>query len=492
MLRIRASRPSIFARGGLAATLAVITALLLALPGTVGAEESQTLRGHLLFEWGDPHPARPGPAIERVLLAIDGGPTRELEVSRELLAGGVFRWNGRRVEVHPAAASATSTGPLPVAALTLLGGENQAVPASSTVSGSQPWVSILCKFADIGEEPENLAYFTGMYANVAGGLDHYWREVSYDQIDVVGSTAVDWKVLPNIQTHYIPVPGEGANADLNEVFDDCTAAADPFIDFSNGGSPFAGINIMLNGDLDCCAWGGGRFATLDGVSKVWRTTWNPPWSFANEGIIAHEMGHGFGLPHANNWDGDGNPYDSPWDVMSSATGYSTDHPTYGRLGKHVNSYHKDRLGWIAAQRQIEVTAPSEATITLDHTALATTSNYRLATIPVGDGSWYTVEARKRVGTYEGSLPGDAVILHHVVPGRSEPSWAVDGDVPPSNYADNPGTMWTSGETFEDPAANISVEVLSETADGFVVRITSGGPSAIFDDGFESGNLTEWS
>ena len=304
--------------------------------------------------------------------------------------------------------------------LTLLPSEGEKALLGG-VSGSQPWVSLLCKFSDIADEPQDLAYFAGMYANVEGALDHYWREQSYDGIDIVGSTAVDWVDLPNPQTSYVPVPGEGSNANLGAVFEDCTAAADPFVDFSNGDDEeFVGINLMLNGSLDCCAWGGGRFATLDGVSKVWRTTWDPPWAYGQVAIIAHEMGHGFGLPHSNNFDNDGNPYDSPWDVMSSATGYSVDDPTYGSTGKHHTAYHKNRLGWLAPDEVLDVGPGSLVTETIDTMALATTENYRMARIPIlSSSNWYTVEVRDFVG-YDGGIPGNAVIITHVDESRSEP------------------------------------------------------------------------
>lgn len=478
-----------------------------------GADEApaEPLEGILIYQWGDTNPADPDPSIpggyiQRILLDQGEGRITELSISPELLAGGVFRWNGRRVAVFPAAGAesiapsepAASPRVLKVAALRLLGDEKGADGraasgrAAEKITGSQPWVSILCKFSDIADEPENLAFFQGMYANSPAGLDHYWREVSYDQIDIAGSTAVDWKVLPRAQTEYTPEPGSNSDADKNLLFDDCTAAADPFVDFSNGGQGgFAGINMMFNGLLDCCAWGGGRSATLDGVNKVWRVTWEPPWGYANEGVMAHEMGHGFGLPHANNGDGDGSPYDSPWDVMSSATGNSVFDATYGGLGKHINAYHKDRLEWYAAAERLEVPAGSQHTVTIDHTALATTSNYRMARIPIpGTSDYYTVEVRKRVGNYEANLPGDAVIIHEVVPGRSEPAWLVDEDA--ADYANTPGSRWTVGETFVDAANTISVEVLSATVDGFVVEITSGDPGLVFEDGFESGNVTAWS
>ena len=355
----------------------------------------------------------------------------------------------------------------------------------SDVTGAQPWVSILCKFNDIVDEPENLSFFEDMYANQPAGLDHYWREVSYDNINVVGSLAIDWVELPGDQTDYIPTPGSGSDSDLDLLFDDCTDAADPFVNYATGanGSSFVGINMMFNEDLDCCAWGGGKFASLDGVSKVWRTTWNPPWAFGNEGVIAHEMGHGFGLPHANNSDEDSNPYDSPWDVMSSATGYAVNDAVYGRLGKHINMYYKHYLGWVDDSDGYIADIDSNDTFVINWTSLDGDINYKFARIPLSDGSFYVLESRREAGQYESNVAGTAVIIHHVVTGRSEPPWVIDADVPPADYADTEGVMWKVGETFIDPIDGYQVEILAQVTPGFRVRI-SGQSDLIFADGFE--------
>ena len=476
-----------------------------ALAGASTDPTSRSLEGILLFEWGDPDPERGGLPIERAHLTQDDGRRIFLSLDPALLPGGTTQWHGRRVVVDPVVEGekALSTyGPgiaspaLPVAALRPAPG---AAPAPrKMVTGSQPWISLPCKFSDIADEPRDLAFFQGMYGNTAPGLDHFWREVSYDQIDIVGSTSVDWLVLPNPRSHYITLQNVNGNmvevANLDLLFTECTGVADPFVDFSNGGTGgFAGINLMFNAALDCCAWGGAGFKTLDGVAKVWRITWEPPFGYANAGVIAHEMGHGFGLPHANNSDGDANPYDSPWDVMSWATGYSAIDGTYGALGKHVNAYHKDRLGWIPAARLLDVPRDSVQTVTIDHTVISSTSNYRMAKIAIPDtNDFYTVEVRKLRGSYESDLPGEGVIIHYVDPDRSEPSWVVDGEVPPADYSSNAGCRWIVGETYADAANAIQIEVLSETTDGYTVRITNGSADVIFSDGFESGDVLQWS
>ncbi|RIK17706.1 MAG: hypothetical protein DCC51_12070, partial [Anaerolineae bacterium] len=88
--------------------------------------------------------------------------------------------------------------------------------------------------------------------------------------------------------------------------------------------------------------------TLDGTTGVWRTSWLPPWAVNNISVIAHEMGHGFGLPHSSG-DYDAT-YDSPWDVMSAdrANCSKNKDPIYGCIPQGTIGYHKDLLGWIPA------------------------------------------------------------------------------------------------------------------------------------------------
>ena len=136
---------------------------------------------------------------------------------------------------------------------------------------------------------------------------------------------------------------------LNLAAADCTAAANADINFANYPG---GINLMFNGELDGYAWGGSQYMTLDGVSKLWPITWEPPWGYSNIAVIAHEMGHAFGLPHSSG--AYGQTYDNQWDIMSDTWSNcfrSTD-ITYGCLGQHTIAAHKDLLGWIPAGAKI--------------------------------------------------------------------------------------------------------------------------------------------
>jgi hypothetical protein len=136
------------------------------------------------------------------------------------------------------------------------------------VTGSQPWVTILCRFADsTGVTPHDVGYFNTLMGS--SYLDRYWREVSYDDINLTGSAVFGWYNLPQPKSHY--VDNTGAKLDL--LANDCTAVADADVFFPN----FTGINLMFNDTLDGFAWGGSNQLNKDGQSKHYGITWIPVW-----------------------------------------------------------------------------------------------------------------------------------------------------------------------------------------------------------------------
>jgi hypothetical protein len=293
-----------------------------------------------------PQPGSTTIAKNRYSLTFDDGHILELDLSPQMLAaaGGLQALKGQRVAVTLSSADSQRMVPSG-AVITPTGLRIVAKPAGMErmgfepqVSGAQPWVTILCNFpgTPVGQDTDTLSYFQTMYSASYPGMDHYWREQSFNTVTLAGSQAFGFFTLPKTQVQYIGAGNIGngnyfmSYEQLQTLFTDCTNAANPSVNFAN----FKGINMMFNGTLDCCAWGGQMPATLDGVFDYWSVTWNPPWSWRDITVVAHEVGHGFGLPHSNNYDNDPSPYDNPWDVMSN-TWFKcgvVDHPSYGCLG----------------------------------------------------------------------------------------------------------------------------------------------------------------
>ena len=453
--------------------LGVLLALLVVLSGQahVGAQAAGppiTVTGTFAMISGDPL----GGGEHRYVFTLtdDAGREHRLGISEAVGrgAGGVTNLSGKRVTVTGAAQGAVEPGgPSVIAASSITAETTSAAPAAApeALAGAQKFVTILCRFADsTGTTPRTPAYVEGLLGDSFPGISHFWRENSYNLVNNVGSVVKGWYNLPQPRAYYVP----GGNLEFGRAAEDCTAAADPVVDFNQ----YVGINLLFNETLDCCAWGGGWTLTRDGTTKVWPTTWMPPWGYADQSVLGHEMGHAYGLPHSSgNY---GVVYDSYWDVMSwGGRNLGTPHPTYGRLGTHTISYHKDRLGWIPAARRFTAAANSCAEINIDNLEQvpSTAGNYLMAVLPVSGTRFYTVEARTNRGYDTGRIPGEAIVIHDVDTTRNEPAHVVDASL--DNNPNDAGAMWLPGETFTDGPNAVKVEVLASTASGWRVRVTKG-------------------
>jgi M6 family metalloprotease-like protein len=445
--------------------------MLLAIALLCGVQQAHAteVSGWLELRWGDAAPGatRRGERFT-VTLVTDAGQRLPLDpVQARKATGDLYALAGKRVTASLSAGSGMDLYRIDALQRDLLAND----AGTDAVLGTTVWATIACKFADSATEQKPVSFFQSQYDNTPGMLDHYWREASNDKINLTGSQAYGWFTLPHPRSYYVTATNGAERANLNALFDDCTRAADPVVNFAaNGG--LQGINMMFNGDLDGYAWGGGRCGFLDGVNKCWSTTWNPPWAFNNLAPLAHEMGHGYGLPHANNSDGDSDPYDNPWDVMSDAWSNATSASGYGTLPKHINAYHRERMGWIDVARRVLLQASESARdIVLDRASLRGSGNAQVIVVQLpGTSRYYTIEARRRIGNYDGNLAGDAVIIHEVSTQRSTPAWSVDASSPPATRANNEGSMFKPGEAWTAPGNAFRVLVRSATADGFVVSV----------------------
>ena len=342
------------------------------------------------------------------------------------------------------------------------------------VTGNTRWVNVACRFGDMEDEtPRPLSYFESLLVNEAPGMDDYWRNTSADLVNIEGSGAFGWYNLPRTKAEYLRMAAVNTGNALKALMTDCTnaAIAQDNVDFTQ----YGGINMMLNDTFGCCAWGGRMPLTIDGRTITFRTTWLPPWAFNSLHVIAHEMGHGWGLPHSSG--PYGKVYDSAWDVMSGGNSNHTD--AICRVGSEplgcwqvgTIGLHLGMLGWIPDSQMVVVGDGQSATLELEPlTTLDTSDNNMIILVPINNGNtFYTIEARSFID-YDRNLPGEAVILHQVVPGRASPAHVVDADN--NGNPNDAGAMWMVGETFEDSRANITIEVLARNGETITVRVSN--------------------
>lgn len=455
----------------------IVALLALMLAGSVAAESNSppaasAYTGTLTVIVGDPmptagEPMTPIPPIFTLHLS-DG---RELR----LLPGAageneLLRLAGQRVSVTLPAAEAEaalavddlSTPGVPVASAALAPG---AVMLPPEVSGNTRWVTIACKFADVADEPRTVAYYREMYRNTYPGLDHYWREASYGQVNLTGSTAIGWYTLPKPHAAYFDVNG---TAILNVLANDCLDQADPDLFVPD----YAGINLVFNDDLGCCAYGIWSYPLIrDNVTQFYGMTWLPRGA-TTLSLVQHEMGHGYGMLHSAS--SQGYTYFDLWDVMGQYLSYchiATD-PIYGCIGIHPIAYQRDAMGWLAPER-VYVAGPGVHTVTLERTVLPTTGDYLMVRVPINSSMthYYTVEVRRRL-SYDSPLPTDTVIIHDVDTMRyPDHAWLVATGS--GSNGQDASAWWMPGEAFATINGNIIIRVEQAIATGAVVTIVNG-------------------
>ncbi len=333
----------------------------------------------------------------------------------------------------------------------------------ASVLGEQAWVTILARFADISSTPKEPSFFDNLlYNDTYPSLNHYWQEVSYNTINITGGT-YGWYDLTNNQTDYEgnsdPLCLKQPKFDL--LLEDMATLADPFVDFND----YTGINLVYNNEIGNCVWGGSATLTIDGSTRTYRVTYLSPQGLEHM-FFAHEIGHGFGLPHSSG--SYGTPYDSEWDVMSKGSSCKIVDPEFNCMAVHTIAYHKALLGWIPSSNIYE--ASNNTITTIDLSPLENMSNgYMMAKVPISTDQFYTIEYRKFSG-YDVNVPDDAIIIHHVDESRERPAQVIDVDN--NGNPNDEGARWRVGEIFNDSVNNINITIIEDLGDHYRISIST--------------------
>ncbi|MBS7645169.1 MAG: hypothetical protein QXR65_03970 [Candidatus Bathyarchaeia archaeon] len=130
-----------------------------------------------------------------------------------------------------------------------------------------------------------------------------------------------------------------------------------------------------------------------------------------------------------------------------------------------------RAGWLPQEKVREVPPGGEAEILLTPLEPGYTGDVKAVRIPLGEKTYYLVEARRRVGWDEG-LPGEGILISYIDEAKKRGIVRiVDGGSSTPGLEDAP---LQPGGFFENSSAVLTVEVLSSTPKGYMIRIDRTG------------------
>jgi hypothetical protein len=192
-------------------------------------------------------------------------------------------------------------------------------------------------------------------------------------------------------------------------------------------------------------------------------------SIADPAVLPHEMGHNFGLPHANAWVCPGTmigstctslEYGDPFDVMS-----------YSNLFE-FSSWHKEQLGWLDPSESYVVSGSGDYSLVSDESTRD--SGVKLLLVPLVGGSYYAIETRTQTAYYDsyndpiGPFATTGVLIR-ILRGPLLVD-LIDGNPSTTTFED---AAFQAGNCLDDPTNQVAITTLGVTSGHATVHVDFG-------------------
>lgn len=311
-------------------------------------------------------------------------------------------------------------------------GSGPFIAASVRTEGTKKLILIRVDFSDLAGAP-----FTDTAgANLISGLNDYYMESSYGRsgfyLNGQGSVITATLRMPKTAAYY------GANDAFLELRSDARAAA------TTNGLTLSNYDydLICFGNVPGWGWAGLGYV---GAAGVWLR------SYFTVGVAGHELGHNYGLNHANYWDtggqstigaGSSTEYGDNQDTMGSANGGSY----------HFNARYKNYMNWLHADEVTNVTASGVYRIYPHDDSTAT--GLRGLKVARSSSTNYWVEFRQKFTSNKWLMSGAGI------------RWAGNGnekshllDTTPGSPDGKSDAALVLGRTFADSAAGVYITTL---------------------------------
>ncbi|MCL4375092.1 hypothetical protein M1523_04515 [Patescibacteria group bacterium] len=319
--------------------------------------------------------------------------------------------------------------------------------AKTQAVGDIKIASLLINFADNPSyQPYTAEQVKNMLFDYSLSVNNYYKEVSFNQVRLSG----------NVFGYYtIPFSGN-SNCDYEAWSSSAWAMAQqasvPLQDYDH--------YIYVFAD-NVCGQAFPAIAQLGG-NEIW--LFNTP----SNAVIAHELGHNFGLNHANYLNCNGEPidrysnctevgYGDPYDVMGAGNMF------------HTNAFNMITEGWIPASRVINVS--ESGTYTISPLELSSTLPQAIRVLKRDTNDYYYLEYRQPIGVFDAPLSAYAgatrgVLIHLVRGNLLEATTLYINNYPSTSSF----PALADGDSFEDTNGAVSITQISHDDNKVILSV----------------------
>lgn len=331
-------------------------------------------------------------------------------------------------------------------------------PLPNTI-GEQKVAVLLVNFHDDTSQPFTVAQAHDMVFNQTNA---FMRENSFQTTWLTGNT-FGWLTLPIAKTCLTGDIGDAAKLAAN-----------------NAGANLAAYSrhVYMFPPNMSCGWSG--VGTVGGtLSEAW-INGAPALK-----VVAHEVGHNFGLQHSHSSDCDATALGPNCTIFE----YGDVADTMGNVtASHFNAFQKERLGWLNSGAQPPIaTVAASGLFSLGAYEAATAATKALKVLKstdaaTGANTWYYIEYRQAIGfdsglaTLYASNLVNGVLIRIATEGDRSSSYLLDmtpNTVPTFDHGD---AALVPGQAFSDSAAGVTIVVTAIDANQATVSVTLGAPS----------------